>query len=204
MDNPFHSTIREDIRFLGKLLGDTLKEQEGPATYQLIEKIRQLSVAYRHRDDRKAGRELDRRLAQLSPEQTVSVIRAFSYFSHLANLAEDQARLAEEEDEAQGQITQTFLSLRDEGLRGKKLREALEGCRVWPVLTAHPTEVQRKSVMDTERRIAKRLGDAASSETFPGFVKAARAQRAGTACRACIALADAHAAHRKAAGERRN
>ncbi|MGA0809133.1 MAG: phosphoenolpyruvate carboxylase, partial [Burkholderiaceae bacterium] len=118
MDNPFHSTIREDIRFLGKLLGDTLKEQEGPATYQLIEKIRQLSVAYRHRDDRKAGRELDRRLAQLSPEQTVSVIRAFSYFSHLANLAEDQARLAEEEDEAQGQITQTFLSLRDEGLRG--------------------------------------------------------------------------------------
>jgi len=81
MDNPFHSTIREDIRFLGKLLGDTLKEQEGPATYQLIEKIRQLSVAYRHRDDRKAGRELDRRLAQLSPEQTVSVIRAFSYFS---------------------------------------------------------------------------------------------------------------------------
>ncbi|MGA0892027.1 MAG: phosphoenolpyruvate carboxylase [Burkholderiaceae bacterium] len=159
MDNPFHSTIREDIRFLGKLLGDTLKEQEGPATYQLIEKIRQLSVAYRHRDDRKAGRELDRRLAQLSPEQTVSVIRAFSYFSHLANLAEDQARLAEEEDEAQGQITQTFLSLRDEGLRGKKLREALEGCRVWPVLTAHPTEVQRKSVMDTERRIAKRLGE---------------------------------------------
>jgi phosphoenolpyruvate carboxylase len=163
MIHPFHSMIREDIRFLGKLLGDTLKEQEGPATYQLIEKIRQLSVAYRHRDDKRAGLELDRRLAQLSPEQTVSVIRAFSYFSHLANLAEDQARLAEDEDErgesAEGSIKQTLTSLKREGLRGKKLREALEGCRVWPVLTAHPTEVQRKSVMDTERRIAKRLGE---------------------------------------------
>jgi len=159
MVNSFHLTIREDIRFLGKLLGDTLKEQEGLATYQLIEKIRQLSVAYRHRDDRRAGLELDRRLAQLSPEQTVSVIRAFSYFSHLANLAEDQARLAQEDDETQGQIAQTFLALREEGLRGTRLREALAGCCVWPVLTAHPTEVQRKSVVDTERRIAKLLGE---------------------------------------------
>ena len=177
MSNPFHTHIREDIRFLGKLLGDTLKEQEGLATYQLIEKIRQLSVAYRNRDDGRAGMELDRRLGLLSPEQTVSVIRAFSYFSHLANLAEDQARLAQEEDDAQGmrllttkhskrsdlqssgQITETFLALRNEGLRGKKLRDSLKDCRVWTVLTAHPTEVQRKSVMDTERRIARLLGE---------------------------------------------
>jgi phosphoenolpyruvate carboxylase len=80
----------EDIRLLGRLLGEVIREQEGTAAFELIERVRQLSVAYRIHKDASAGRVLDRLLKNLSSDQTVSVIRAFSYFSHLANIAEDR------------------------------------------------------------------------------------------------------------------
>ena len=80
----------EDIRLLGRILGDVIREQEGTAAFELIERVRQLSVAYRLKRDAQAGRALDRLLKNLSGDQTVSVIRAFSYFSHLANIAEDR------------------------------------------------------------------------------------------------------------------
>src|SRR6476619_1253585 len=80
----------EDIRLLGRILGDVIREQEGPEAYELIERVRQLSVAFRLKRDTSAGRTLDRLLKHLSSEQTVSVVRAFSYFSHLANIAEDR------------------------------------------------------------------------------------------------------------------
>jgi phosphoenolpyruvate carboxylase len=80
----------EDIRLLGRILGDVIREQEGREAFDLVERVRQLSVAYRLKRDAGAGRSLDRLLKNLSNDQTVSVIRAFSYFSHLANLAEDR------------------------------------------------------------------------------------------------------------------
>ncbi len=80
----------EDIRLLGRLLGEVIREHEGRAEYELVERVRQLSVAYRLKSDKRAGRALDRLLKNLSGDQTVSVIRAFSYFSHLANIAEDR------------------------------------------------------------------------------------------------------------------
>ncbi|MDO9403275.1 MAG: phosphoenolpyruvate carboxylase, partial [Polaromonas sp.] len=78
----------EDIRLLGRILGDVIHEQEGKPAFELVERVRQLSVAYRLKSDAQAGRALDRLLKNLSGDQTVSVIRAFSYFSHLANIAE--------------------------------------------------------------------------------------------------------------------
>ena len=83
----------DDIRLLGRILGDVLREQEGEAAFERVEKIRKLAVAYRLKRDASAGRDLDRLLARLSGERTVSVIRAFSYFSHLANIAEDRHHL---------------------------------------------------------------------------------------------------------------
>ena len=70
----------EDIRLLGRILGDVIREQEGRPAFDLIERVRQLSVAYRLKKDASAGRVLDRLLKNLSADQTVSVIRAFSYF----------------------------------------------------------------------------------------------------------------------------
>ena len=80
----------EAIRLLGRLLGDVIREQEGQATFDMVEKIRRLSVAYRVRLDAGAGEELGSLLQSISLPQTLQVLRAFSYFSHLINLAEDR------------------------------------------------------------------------------------------------------------------
>ena len=87
----------DDIRLLGRILGDVIREQEGAAAFELIERVRQLSVAYRLKRDKRAGAALDRLLKNLSGDQTVSVIRAFSYFSHLANIAEDRQHVRRRE-----------------------------------------------------------------------------------------------------------
>src|SRR5690606_3274979 len=82
--------LMEDIRLLGRILGDIIREQEGEAVFALIEQVRQLSVAFRRDHDHEADKALKKLLKGLSTDQTVSVIRAFTYFSHLANLAEDR------------------------------------------------------------------------------------------------------------------
>jgi phosphoenolpyruvate carboxylase len=155
----------EDIRLLGRILGDVIREQEGAAAFDLIERVRQLSVAYRLKADASAGRVLDRLLKNLSADQTVTVIRAFSYFSHLANIAEDQhhvRRRAVHERAGhlqEGSLTLAFERLHRADHRAADIAAVLAAAYVSPVLTAHPTEVQRKSILDAERAIATLLGE---------------------------------------------
>ena len=151
----------EDIRLLGRILGDVIREQEGKAAYELVEKIRQLSVAYRLKQDASAGKSLDRLLKNLSVEQTVSVIRAFSYFSHLANIAEDRHHVRRREvHERQGHLQEgslamAFERLAEADIRADDIAGTLARAYISPVLTAHPTEVQRKSILDAERAVAE-------------------------------------------------
>ena len=151
----------EDIRLLGRILGDVIREQEGKAAFELVERVRQLSVGYRLKRDAQAGRALDRLLKNLAGDQTVSVIRAFSYFSHLANIAEDrhQVRLrdaqAQQGDLQQGSLALTFERLAAADIRAADIVRTLNHAYISPVLTAHPTEVQRKSILDAERAIAE-------------------------------------------------
>ncbi|MFO1287072.1 MAG: phosphoenolpyruvate carboxylase [Rubrivivax sp.] len=153
----------EDIRLLGRILGDVIREQEGDAAFELIERIRRLSVAFRLKADASAGRMLDRLLKNLGTEETITVIRAFSYFSHLANLAEDRHHLRrravhEREGHLQeGSLALAFERLRAAGVDERALAAMLARAHVSPVLTAHPTEVQRKSILDAERAIAALL-----------------------------------------------
>ncbi|GAA6141764.1 phosphoenolpyruvate carboxylase [Hydrogenophaga sp. 5NK40-0174] len=153
----------DDIRLLGKILGDVIREQEGREAYELIEQVRRLSVAFRRHDDRQADRNLKALLKRLSGEQTVSVIRAFTYFSHLANLAEDRhhirrrAHHAREGHVQEGSLAMTLQRLKEARIRPAAVIEALAHSHVSPVLTAHPTEVQRKSILDAERDIAHLL-----------------------------------------------
>ena len=150
----------EDIRLLGRILGEVILEQEGRAAFELVERVRQLAVAYRLKRDDKAGRQLDRLLKGLSGDQTVSVIRAFSYFSHLANLAEDRhhvrRRLHHERlgHRQEGSLASCLEKLRKAGHDAQAIAKALQQAYICPVLTAHPTEVQRKSILDAERAIA--------------------------------------------------
>ena len=154
----------EDIRLLGRVLGDVIREQEGTAAFDLIERIRQLSVAYRLKADASAGRVLDRLLKNLSADQTVTVIRAFSYFSHLANIAEDRhhvRRRAVHEQAGnlqEGSLALSFERLQQADHRAADIAAVLACAYISPVLTAHPTEVQRKSILDAERAVAELLG----------------------------------------------
>ncbi len=151
----------DDIRLLGRILGDVIREQEGKAAFELVERVRQLSVAYRLKSDAQAGRALDRLLKNLSGDQTVSVIRAFSYFSHLANIAEDRHHVRRRDHhERQGHLQEGSLAMTLERLAAADIRAAdiartLAHAYISPVLTAHPTEVQRKSILDAERTIAE-------------------------------------------------
>jgi phosphoenolpyruvate carboxylase len=151
----------DDIRLLGRILGDVIREQEGKAAFELVERVRQLSVAYRLKSDAQAGRALDRLLKNLTGDQTVSVIRAFSYFSHLANIAEDRHHVRRRDHhERQGHLQEGSLAMTLERLGQADIRAAdiartLSHAYISPVLTAHPTEVQRKSILDAERTIAE-------------------------------------------------
>ncbi|MEN9416828.1 MAG: phosphoenolpyruvate carboxylase Ppc [Pseudomonadota bacterium] len=168
------AALREDIRLLGRILGDTIRQHEGREAYELVERVRRLAVAFRHKRDETAGRTLDRLLKNLTGDQTVSVIRAFSYFSHLANLAEDRhqirERLAQERrgHRLPGSLARTLERLQAADLRADDIAGALDRAWLSPVLTAHPTEVQRRSIQDAERAIAGLLAERETLATERG------------------------------------
>ena len=150
----------EDIRLLGRILGDVIRLQEGQEAYDQIEAIRKLSVAFRRDADTKADTELKNLLEALSGDRSVSVIRAFTYFSHLANLAEDRHHIRRRAvyeragDTQEGSIDVAVARCRWAGIAPLAISNMLAQSHVSPVLTAHPTEVQRKSILDAERDIA--------------------------------------------------
>ena len=155
--------LRDDIRLLGRLLGEVIEQQEGRQTFDIIEQIRRLSVAFRRDADLGAQGRLNRLLNKLSTDQAVSVVRAFTLFSHLANLAEDQHHVRRRRwherlgHRQAGSLEQAVIRLLGEGMTASRLARAISDSHVSAVLTAHPTEVQRKSVLDAEREMARLL-----------------------------------------------
>ncbi|PHV04009.1 phosphoenolpyruvate carboxylase [Janthinobacterium sp. BJB412] len=158
--------LKEDIRLLGRLLGDVLREQEGEEVFAVVETIRQTAVRFRREADAGAAKELDGMLKILTREQTISVVRAFSYFSHLANIAEDQhhirrrrAHLLAGSKPQQGSVNFALCKLKDAGVSQETVSTFFQDALIAPVLTAHPTEVQRKSILDAEHDIARLLAE---------------------------------------------
>ena len=172
--------LAEDIRLLGRILGDVIREQEGQEIYELIEKIRKLSVAFRRDADHAADKSLKKLLNNLPGDQAVKVIRAFTYFSHLANLAEDRhhiRRRAVHEragDMQEGSIEVALQRLRWAGITPKIISQTLTHSFVSPVLTAHPTEVQRQSILGAERDIAHLLTERDEIKARAAAVNAAK------------------------------
>ena len=145
------AALREDIRFLGRLLGDTIREQAGSDVFDLVESIRRTAIHYRKEQDPPSLKKLERTIGRLGPAHATGVVRAFSYFHHLANAAEDlHARGVEPEE---GSIAVALERLRAAHVPTKKIISFFERARVEPVLTAHPTEVQRKSTLDRHRAV---------------------------------------------------
>ena len=170
----------EDIRLLGRILGDVIRVQEGSEAYELVEQIRKLSVAFRRDADHEADKALKKLLKSLPGDRAVSVIRAFTYFSHLANLAEDRHHIRRRAiheragHTQEGSIDVALQRLRWAGITPKSISDMLATSYVSPVLTAHPTEVQRKSILDAERDIAHLLTERDAIKARSAAVNAAK------------------------------
>ncbi len=160
-------TQNADIRFLGRLLGDVIREYGGQELFQRIESIRATSVD-RHRgiaDPLTMVRDLD----ALSLDDTLAFVRSFMLFSMLANLAEDRQGMAHE---AGDDIAAALKTLAAQGIDAAQATALLDKALIVPVLTAHPTEVMRKSMIDHRTRIAElmRQRDLGREETPDGDV----------------------------------
>ena len=194
----------DDIRLLGRLLGEVIREHEGEKAYALTEEIRQLSVAARHQDDQHASERLKALLKGLTDQQAISVIRAFTFFSHLANLAEDQhyiRRRAVHERAGsinEGSLSHTWQRMYQAGISRDEVAAMLAHAHLSPVLTAHPTEVQRQSILDIEHSIAALL---AERDAIRLAALAARAESAAEAAQAAGASGAAPAGSSSSTGE---
>ncbi|MCX9154589.1 phosphoenolpyruvate carboxylase [Niveibacterium sp. 24ML] len=156
--------LKEDIRLLGRILGDTVRAQEGEAAFDLIERVRQTSIRFRRDDDIAARRELEAMLDSLSRDQTIHVVRAFSYFSHLSNIAEDQHHIRRSRAHAiagsaprEGTMARAIEAALEAGVTTSQIADFFDDAMVGPVLTAHPTEVSRKSILNCQLKIAQFL-----------------------------------------------
>src|SRR5262245_56158283 len=154
--------LREDRRLLGRLLGDVIAEQEGPEVRERIEAIRQTAVRFRRSAGAEAAQvkaELESRLDALPIDDTLRVVRAFSYFSQLLNIAEDahqnRRRRAHAQSGAPRRPGSFGYALERTAGSSAEVLGFFARARVSPVLTAHPTEVQRQSILDCEREIAR-------------------------------------------------
>jgi phosphoenolpyruvate carboxylase len=158
--------LREDIRLLGRILGDTIREQSGEAIFDIVERIRQSSVRFRRDEDVGARRELEAALNSLPPIEALQIIRAFSFFSHLANIAEDQHHIRRTHAHAlsasaprEGTMAYALSRAREAGIPQGRLAAFFDGAMVMPILTAHPTEVRRKSTIDREMEVADLMAE---------------------------------------------
>ena len=158
--------LREDVRLLGRILGETLREQEVEDTFHLVENVRRAAVRFRKTQDERDGELLERMLDSLSPSETLAVVRAFSYFSQLTNIAEDlhhnrrhRAHLQANSAPKDGSLSLALERVQEKQVDKKTLQAFLDNALISPVLTAHPTEVQRKSILDCQLIISKLLSE---------------------------------------------
>src|SRR5690349_9169953 len=152
--------MREDIRLLGTILGDTVREQSGDEVFELVENARVESFRVRRSEIERA--EVSRLFDGIDARQAIPVIRAFTHFALLANVAEDIHRerrravhVAAGEPPQASSLAATYLKLESAELDSATVADALTGALVSPVITAHPTETRRRTVFDTQHRITE-------------------------------------------------
>ena len=150
--------LRDDIRFLGAILGETIRDHEGPEVFDLIERVRVEAFRVRRSEVERSAvadmvRDTDIRTA-------LPLIRAFSHFLLLANLAEDLQRdrrravhLAAGEPPQDSSLAATYRKLDAARPDGALVADLLDDAVMSPVITAHPTETRRRTVFDVQSRI---------------------------------------------------
>jgi phosphoenolpyruvate carboxylase len=166
-----YEALGDDIRLLGRLLGDVVRDQTGDVTFDLVESVRKVAVNGR-RSDTSSVADLEALLGSQPIDQVLHVVRAFDWLSLLANTAEDlhverrrRHHLAVGSGAQQGSLEATLDDLIERGVDPETILGALTDLQVSPVITAHPTEVRRKTILDVLGDVAElldqhdRLGD---------------------------------------------
>jgi len=169
------ATLQSDIRFLGRVLGDVIRAEDGEAVFNQIEAIRQASVAYHRDGSAEAGRRLAERLGGLSLDATVRFAHSFACFLQITNIAEDRAQRSLGGEARVDTLAGALHAAEAEGVDRAEILRLLEAAFVAPVITAHPSEVRRKSVLDRQAAIAGALADYLGAN---GAADRARAERA--------------------------
>ncbi|MDB5435915.1 MAG: ppc [Phenylobacterium sp.] len=153
--------LRTTVRFLGRVLGDVIRAEDGEAVFSQIEEIRQASVAFHfHREGTpKAAKLMAERLEGLSLPDTVRFAHSFACFLQITNIAEDQIQRQRGRggDSRPDTLAGALRTLKSEGVSREVVIELLQHALIAPVITAHPSEVRRKSVLDRVGAIADDL-----------------------------------------------
>lgn len=167
--------MRADIRLLGTILGDTVREQNGDEVFELVERARVESFRVRHSQIDRA--EMSAMFDGIDIHLAIPIIRAFSHFALLANVAEDIHRerrrgihVEAGEPPQDSSLAATYAKLDLAELDSATVADALKGALVSPVITAHPTETRRRTVFVTQHRITQlmRIHAEGHSETDDG------------------------------------
>ena len=153
----------EGIRFLGKILGRVLHIHEGGMAYDTVESIRLASVEFHRSGAESAYDRVQRTIDGLSDVQTLHVVRAFTYFLHLLNIAQDQEMLASGRHRT-SQLNDMLDRVRETGMTDEQIQMFFREALVSPVLTAHPTEIRRQSIMRAEFNIVRLLDERARAQ----------------------------------------
>lgn len=161
-----HSPLRRDVRYLGNILGEVLVQQGGQALFDKVETIREMSKKLRESDGFLSAdlQQFKQQLDGLSPNMRQQVIRAFEIYFQLVNIAEQNHRIRRkreyERSEASEQIQPDSIesavaSLKRDGMTADCMRELLDTLALELIITAHPTEATRRTVLDIHHRIAE-------------------------------------------------
>ncbi|MBL0059410.1 MAG: phosphoenolpyruvate carboxylase [Elusimicrobia bacterium] len=145
MDEP----LRQEVRFITTRLGHMIREQSGEITYGHVEQLRHYAKAVRAKRDRGSIRAKRRLVAGLTAREAYNVAHAFSLFFQLTNLCEERARVRHlQNNPAPAQsLRRLFRELKEAGVQEAKLQSVLDALEVQPVLTAHPTEAKRRTIL---------------------------------------------------------
>ncbi len=166
---------RSIVRMLGVVLGDVIREQDGEDVFQQIEDIRRASVAFHRENSEEAARLLSSQLERLSVAEAVRFVHSFTSFLQITNLAEDhiQRRRARAGDERPDTLAGALRALGEQNVAPRAVADLLAQGLIAPVITAHPSEVRRKSVLDHQNAIA---GDLEAMDRAASDIERAHAQ----------------------------
>lgn len=172
-ENEQNSELGADIRLLGNLLGQIIREQHGQHAFELVERVRVIAIERRENDsDDDASKILEGLIQETSLDEKQVLIRAFGNYLQLINIAEDQQRIRtlRRRERTRGlseSIQRAIHDLSKDGMTADEMRAMLDKIRVRLVLTAHPSEAKRQEVLIKLRDIADLLAAKEIIEPLP-------------------------------------